>query len=176
MRYGLLNKIVSVIVCAVGSIALLCPAQVQAQAKASSGGTAGSTKEYTLWATPLLSQSMKGFSNEVTTLYGFTYGSPGSNYYEYSGHFAQKEDRSYTSLSASIRDQSGVGKFTSLYYMGADLISFASEGESRQTALGAHFGGGMQMHIGYTFWFRPDVKFQFGPGYSVMLGFGLLYK
>ncbi|MGE3757723.1 MAG: hypothetical protein AB7H97_08200 [Pseudobdellovibrionaceae bacterium] len=152
-------------------------AQAKKSAVASSASPAGgkANTEFTLWSSPLLSQSIKGFE-KITTLHGFTYGTRGANFYEFSGNFAYLKDRNYSSLSFAMRDESALENFATLYYLGADLLTYNADGESRVTTVGAHFGGGVQIHVGYSIWFRPDIKFQFGPGYSVLLGLGLVYK
>lgn len=131
--------------------------------------------EYTVWSSPLMSQSLKGFE-KITTLYGATYGTRFTNFYEFSGYFAYLKDRNYVAGSVAIREENKVGNLTSVYYMGADLVTLKADGQSRITTLGAHFGGGMQIHLGYAFYFRPDIKFQFGQQYSVLLGLGLTFK
>jgi hypothetical protein len=41
---------------------------------------------------------------------------------------------------------------------------------------GGHAGGGLQVHLAGSVWFRGDMKFGFSPGTSLYVGFGLVYR
>jgi hypothetical protein len=64
-----------------------------------------------------------------------------------------------------------------LYYGGLDFNYFRPEHEDeRKTATGFHIGAGAMMQVTDSLWLRGDLKFMGGPGSSLYLLFGVVFK
>ena len=64
-----------------------------------------------------------------------------------------------------------------LYFGGLDFNYYRPENEdSRKNITGFHLGGGTMLQITDTLWIRGDLKFMAGPGQSLFLLAGLIFK
>jgi hypothetical protein len=64
-----------------------------------------------------------------------------------------------------------------VYFGGFDVNYYTPENEEgRKTSTGFHVGAGGLMQVTDTLWLRGDLKFMGGPGTSLYLLFGLVFK
>ena len=78
------------------------------------------------------------------------------------------------SLRGSIETAPGMDV---IYFGGLDFNYYRPENEEdRKTATGFHLGAGGMMQITDTLWLRGDLKFMGGPGTSLLLLGGLVFK
>jgi hypothetical protein len=84
----------------------------------------------------------------------------------------------FTTFEASLRGtiETSPGMDV-VYFGGADLNYYRPENEeSRKTVTGFHLGAGGMMQVTDTLWLRGDLKFMGGPGTSLYLLFGLVFR
>jgi len=84
----------------------------------------------------------------------------------------------FTTFETSLRGSMPAGTgMDVLYFGGLDFNYYRPEGEeSRKTQTGFHVGAGAMMQITDTLWLRGDLKFMGGPGQSLYLLFGIVFK
>lgn len=84
----------------------------------------------------------------------------------------------FTTLEASLRGSFNASSgFDVLYFGGLDFNYYRPEGdESRKNQTGFHVGTGAMMQITDTLWLRGDLKFMGGPGQSLYLLAGIVFK
>jgi hypothetical protein len=78
------------------------------------------------------------------------------------------------SLRGSIETTPGMDV---VYFGGADVNYFRPENEDdRKTVTGFHVGAGGMMQVTDTLWLRGDLKFMGGPGTSLFLLLGIVFR
>lgn len=78
------------------------------------------------------------------------------------------------SLRGDVRASDGIN---GIIYVGVDANWYRPEGSTeRKLESGLHLGTGMMMLVSNTVWLRTDLKFMGGPGTSLYLLLGLVFK
>lgn len=101
--------------------------------------------------------------------------SPGS-YFEFGGIFGNGEGQKWKNIHADVRMDVPIENLVALAYVGADAVYFSGQGNADRLIFGGHAGGGVQMHLTGSAWFRSDMKFSFSPGTSLYIGFGISWR
>lgn len=84
----------------------------------------------------------------------------------------------FTTLEASLRgDMPFSPGIDGIYYGGLDFNYYRPAGEdSRKNQTGFHVGTGAKMQVTDSLWVTGDLKFMGGPGTSLFLLFGVIFK
>lgn len=85
------------------------------------------------------------------------------------------EGSTWSDISLSARADFPLEDILGQIYVGLDLIEYTGTGISKQSSGGGHIGGGISMKIARGMWFRSDMKFNFNPGVSMFIMFGLTF-
>lgn len=101
--------------------------------------------------------------------------SPGA-YFETGIIMGNGEGQKWKNIHADFRMDVPIESMVALAYVGADATYFSGQGRSDKLIFGGHAGGGIQMKLGGSVWFRSDMKFGFSPGTSLYIGFGLSFR
>lgn len=116
---------------------------------------------------------------EILPVFGGRYGF-GTNIgtFEVGGANTHAEGVDFTTISGSLRGDFDLGDgMTGLIYGGLDWNYYVPAGATeRQSETGLHIGTGAMMLVSNTLWLRSDLKFMGGPGTSLYLLFGILFK
>lgn len=101
--------------------------------------------------------------------------SPGA-YFESGLIMGNGEGQKWKNIHADVRMDVPIESMVAIAYVGADATYFSGQGRSDRLIFGGHAGGGIQMKLGGSVWFRSDMKFGFSPGTSLYIGFGLSFR
>ena len=84
----------------------------------------------------------------------------------------------FATFEASLRGNAPISPgLEGLYYGGLDFNYYIPENQTdRRSATGFHVGAGAMMQLTDTLWLRGDLKFMGGPGSSLIMLFGILFK
>ncbi len=134
--------------------------------------------EFALHAGRLLPAHIEGVS-EVMPFWGFRHSVAQSSrsYIEWGVMTARAYATDWTTLSVSLRGDVPIEYMSGIFYAGIDshLYNPAQQVEQRNEN-GLHVGTGLLNHFAENLWFRADMKFNFGPGSQMYLGFSLVFK
>lgn len=155
-------------------IGLVCIGPIEASAQAS--GTYGD--EISLHVGSLLPNQIEGVT-EILPVFGGRYGlgtSFGVVELGISNVHAQGVD--FTTFTGSLKGETFLAdQIHGIVYGGLDFNYYRPIDQSdRKTATGVHIGTGLMMHIASTLWLRSELKFMAGPGTSLYLGFGVVFR
>jgi hypothetical protein len=84
----------------------------------------------------------------------------------------------FTTLEASLKGNMTLSQgLEGVFYGGGDFNYYSEKNQTnRQIAYGLHAGGGAMMLVSDTLWLRGELKFMAGPGTSLYLLFGLVFR
>jgi opacity protein-like surface antigen len=84
----------------------------------------------------------------------------------------------FSTFEASLRGSAPVSSgLEGIYYGGLDFNYYIPENETeRRSTTGFHVGAGAMMQVTDSLWLRGDLKFMGGPGSSLLMLFGILFK
>ncbi len=99
-----------------------------------------------------------------------------SQYFEFGMITGNGEGQKWKNIHAAVRMDIPVENMVALAYVGADMVYYSGQGRADKLVFGGHVGGGLQMHLSGSAWFRSDMKFGFSPGTSLYIGFGLSFR
>lgn len=157
---------------ALGAI-LASPFIANAQEQTSSGGN-----EISLHTGSLLPNQIDGVT-EILPVWGARYGlGTQLGVVELGGSNVHAQGVDFTTLTASLRgDVPLADQIQGIIYGGLDFNWYRPEAESeRKSVTGVHVGTGLMMHVADTFWLRSELKFMGGPGTSLYIGFGVVFR
>jgi len=112
----------------------------------------------------------------VGARYGFAMGEAGV--IELGAANSHAEGVDFTTFTLSLRGEVPlIEGITGIVYGGTDFNWYQPQLQSeRLTAVGVHLGAGGMMLVSDTLWLRTEMKFMGGPGTSLYLGFGLVFR
>ncbi len=117
---------------------------------------------------------------EILPLFGARYGLQTTHaaIVEFGLFNAHAKGVDFSTFEASLKGAASVSPgLEGLYYGGLDFNYYTPEnGTERRPATGFHAGAGAMLQVSDTLWLRGDLKFMQGPGSSLIMLFGLLYK
>lgn len=116
---------------------------------------------------------------EILPVFGGRYGlSTSAGFVDFGLANTHAEGVDFTTLSLSLRGEIPAGDgISGIVYAGADLNWYAPmHSESRKTDTGLHIGAGAMMLVTESFWLRSELKFMGGPGTSLYLLFGAVFR
>ncbi len=99
-----------------------------------------------------------------------------SVYFETGAIVGNGEGQKWKNIHADVRMDVPLESMVALAYVGADATYYSGQGRSDRLIFGGHAGGGIQMKLSGSVWFRSDMKFGFSPGTSLYIGFGLSFR
>lgn len=163
----------------VGSVALAQPEGGASAGGAGAGEDAAkdSVFEMGFHLGNLLPNQIGGVS-EIMGLGGARMGirmAPGS-YFETGVIMGNGEGQKWKNIHADVRMDIPVENLVAIAYIGADAVYYSGQGNADRLIFGGHAGGGVQIHLSGSAWFRSDMKFGFSPGTSLYIGFGLSFR
>lgn len=165
IRFAILTSLIAL-------TAALTPRAAFAQ---DSGST---TDDISLYVGSMLPNQIDGV-NEILPVFGGRYGF-GTNIgtFEVGGANTHAEGIDWTQIEGSLRGDFDLGDgMSGLIYGGADWNWYIPAGASeRQSETGFHIGTGALMSVTPNLSLRADLKFMGGPGTSLYLLFGVLFK
>jgi hypothetical protein len=83
----------------------------------------------------------------------------------------------WKNIHADVRMDIPVEGLVGLAYVGADSTYYQGMGRSSSKLIfGGHAGGGIQVHVSGSMWFRGDMKFNFSPGTSLYISAGFVFR
>lgn len=116
---------------------------------------------------------------EILPVFGARYGlGTGLGKFEFGFMNTHAQGVDFTTLEASLRGEIPVGEgIVALIYGGADLNYYRPEGEfDRRSEVGLHIGAGALVHVAETFWLRGEFKLMGGPGVSLYMIAGIVFR
>lgn len=116
---------------------------------------------------------------EILPVFGGRYGySLGGATLELGGFNSHAEGVDFTTVELSARGDVPVAPgIVGGIYAGADWNYYSGKDQTnRVSENGLHFGAAAMMLVSNTLWLRTDLKFMGGPGTSLYLLFGLMFK
>ncbi len=138
----------------------------------------GGADDISLYIGSMLPNQIDGVA-EILPVFGGRYGF-GTNIgtFEVGGANTHAAGVDFTTISGSLRGDIDLGDgMTGIIYAGADWNYYVPEGATeRQSETGFHIGTGALMLVSNTLWLRSDLKFMGGPGTSLYLLFGILFR
>lgn len=140
-------------------------------------GSAGAS-DFSLYVGSLLPNQIDGVT-EILPVWGARYGlGTQLGTVEFGGSNTHAQGVDFTTLTVSLRGDIPVADQTlGLIYGGLDLNYYQPVNEtSRQTVTGVHIGTGLMVKVVDTLWLRADLKFMGGPGTSLYLAAGLVFR
>jgi hypothetical protein len=147
----------------------------QDRAESSSGGDARYELGFHLGN--LLPNQIEGVT-EIMGIGGGRMGfrlSPGT-YFEGGMIAGNGEGAQWKNAHLDLRMDTPVESLVAIAYIGGDTVIFKGADHGQKLVFGGHAGGGIQAHMGGVAWFRGDMKFGFGPGTSLYIGFGVVLR
>lgn len=160
---------------------LLMPAMTWAQAPEGADAPGGNDKdpafELGFHVGNLLPNQINGVT-EIMGLGGLRMGirmAPGS-YFEGGVIMGNGEGQEWKNIHADLRMDVPIENLVALAYIGADSYYYKGQNTGQKLVFGAHAGGGVQLHLTGSTWFRTDMKFSISPGTSLYFGFGLTWR
>jgi hypothetical protein len=139
----------------------------------------GGSNDFRLFVGHILPNQIEGIS-EIMPVFGGSYtmisGSGGG--FELGGSNVHAEGVDFTTLSGSlVGELAPAPDLAARLYLGVDLNYYRPLNESaRKTETGVHFGTAALMHVTNTLWLRADLKMMGGPGTSLWILFGLVFR
>lgn len=82
----------------------------------------------------------------------------------------------WKNIHLDLRMDIPVETLVALAYIGADATYYKGRDMGTRLIFGGHVGGGIQAHLAGSAWFRGDMKFQFSPGTTLYIGFGIQWR
>lgn len=86
------------------------------------------------------------------------------------------EGQDWKDIHVNYRVDSPVENFLVSAVVGGDVVYYSGRNVKNKLVFGGHVGGGLQIHLGGSTWFRGDMKFGFSPGTTLYIGFGLVWR
>jgi hypothetical protein len=157
-------------------VGLLMPLMMVTSQAVRAEETGGS--EFRLFIGHILPNQIEGVT-EIMPVFGASYGlQTAAGVVELGGSNVHAEGVDFTTFSGSLAGQfPAAPDILGLVYGGLDLNYYRPVNESaRKTETGVHFGTGMLLHVANTLWLRGDIKMMGGPGTSLWILFGLVFR
>lgn len=161
--------------CALIFVFMVCGLCVSHQARAQQGGEG---TEIQLFVGDMLPNQIDGVT-DILPIFGARYGL-GTSFGTVEGGFMNSHASGvdFTTLELSLRGDvpAGDGLVGSIY-AGGDFNYYTEKNSTnRQSVDGLHIGVAGQFMVSNTLWLRSDLKFMGGPGTSLYLLFGLVFR
>ncbi|MGE4130887.1 MAG: hypothetical protein AB7F86_04580 [Bdellovibrionales bacterium] len=99
-----------------------------------------------------------------------------ASYFETGIIMGNGEGQSWKDIHGDFRMDIPVENMVALAYVGADAVYYQGQGRGSKLTFGGHAGGGAQLKMSGSAWFRADMKFGFNPGTSLYIGFGISWR
>lgn len=139
---------------------------------------AGGESEFSLHMGRLFPAYIDGI-DEIMPFWGFRHSIARSKhgYFEWGVMTARAYETEWHTLSVSLRGDVPIEYMTGIFYLGLDghFYNKANETTMRDEG-GIHVGTALLNHLAENLWFRADMKFNFGPGTQMYLGFSIVFK
>lgn len=91
-------------------------------------------------------------------------------------HAGKGEGQSWKSLGLSVRMDQTLEEFLVSFYGGAQSTLSSGPSSSEKNVWGAFLGGSLLAGTGGPTWLKLDMNFGFGPGTSLFISLGLLFR
>jgi len=99
-----------------------------------------------------------------------------AGWWEFNLNMGNGSGQEWRDASTDIRMDIPVENLVAIAFLGLDVVQYQGQGASEVIDFGGHVGGGIQANIGGDIWLRTDMKFQFNPGTSLMIGLSVMWR
>lgn len=86
------------------------------------------------------------------------------------------DGQSWRNGNVDVRMDIPVENLVAIAFIGLDIVQYEGPGQSSTIDFGGDVGGGIQANVGGDIWIRTDMKFQFNPGTSLMIGLSFMWR
>lgn len=152
-------------------------ARAQAQNDDNTRGLGGGDYEAALMIGSLLPNQINGVT-EIMGLGGVRAGfriAP-AGWFEAGLNMGNGSGQSWRDGSIDARMDIPVENLVGIAFIGLDVVQYEGPEKSSTIDFGGHVGGGIQANLGGDIWCRTDMKFQFNPGTSLMVGLSFMWR
>lgn len=84
--------------------------------------------------------------------------------------------QSWRNATTDLRMDIPIENLVAIAFLGLDVVQYEGPNSGSTIDFGGHVGGGIQANIGGDIWLRTDMKFQFNPGTSLMIGLSVMWR